>query len=242
MFRKPFLPVFFCLVMPLLAGNSEASVPSSPSGPSHLKCFYIDGAGRKEQVASSLTAGAHCWYKPCIRFEPKKGEKKYDPLWKEERERASISDIAYDSVVAYEYEGNGGQRIVKGNELIDSIEKSQALKEEEVSEFDSLLTDTGTYGALTGACFDPHLGLVYYLEGAIEAHVSICLDCNNLRSSVDIPAMEHPSHLVPVEDGEDYHAKGFSMRARKALSRLCRSLGFGHCELHGPEGRYERKR
>jgi hypothetical protein len=49
------------------------------------------------------------------------------------------------------------------------------------------LCNKSTYGGDVAACFDPHLGIVFYKASKPSAYVSICLDCNYLVSSIKIP-------------------------------------------------------
>lgn len=146
--------------------------------------------------------------------------------------------LRFDRVVAYDYDGAPEKRIVKDGQLQQRlIRHERDLTNKQVRWVNSLLGDSTTYGGGTAACFDPHLGLVYYRNGAIVAHVSICLDCNYLESSARIPAMEH----TPAVWQDNSYFKpfyGFSKQARKKLSRFCSDLDFDHCKL-SPAGMFD---
>jgi hypothetical protein len=99
-----------------------------------------------------------------------------------------FSTITYDNVVAYDYNGEGGIEIIddKG-QLAGRVKKSIRLDKSQITEITNLLCDKATYGDDIAACFDPHLGLVFYDGEKVNAYVSICLECNYLVSSIKIP-------------------------------------------------------
>jgi hypothetical protein len=99
-----------------------------------------------------------------------------------------FSSLKYDKVVAYSYNGEGSIEIIGENgELAKNITKQVELSRSQVQSFTNLLCDDSTYGGDIAACFDPHLGVVFYAENKPTAYVSVCLDCNYLVSSVEIP-------------------------------------------------------
>jgi hypothetical protein len=100
-----------------------------------------------------------------------------------------FSKIKYDKVVAYRYEGDGGVEIIDDQgRLAKEIKKQVVLEKSQVTALTNTLSNSSTYGGDVAACFDPHLGIVFYSGDEPAAFVSICLDCNYLESSVDIPA------------------------------------------------------
>lgn len=121
-----------------------------------------------------------------------------------------FQNIAYDSVVAYDYEGSAGKLIVDDSDkLAKTIYKSVVLPEPKT--IAAILGDPASYGGDMAACFDPHLGIVYYKNGKPAHHVSICLSCNSLSSTVTIP-----------------FESGFSESGFKRLFGFCKALGFEH--------------
>ena len=84
-----------------------------------------------------------------------------------------------------------------------------------------------TYGGDFAACFDPHLGLVFYKDHQIVGELSVCFECNYLRSSMEIPA----STSTDVKSGSaTFPHFGFSPSGKAALMGLCNELGFSHCK------------
>jgi hypothetical protein len=102
-----------------------------------------------------------------------------------------FSSLDYDKVVAYSYDGEGDIEIIdeKGS-LAKKIEKQIELNKSQIIRLTNVLCDKSTYGGDIAACFNPHLGVVFYRTNKPAAWVSICLDCNYLVSSIKIPLGE----------------------------------------------------
>lgn len=133
--------------------------------------------------------------------------------------------LDYDRVVAYEYQGEGDLLIEDC--LInqkDKISKSLPLSREQVKKIESIITSQTAYENTTMSCFDPHMALVYYQKETIVASVSICLDCNYLESSIEIPATKLT--YTKVSDDYSYPNNGFSKQTRKDIYGFCKQLGF----------------
>ena len=136
-----------------------------------------------------------------------------------------FAELIYDKVVAYEYQGEGGLEIeacLKDEK--EKISNTIELNNLQVEELEEILTSDKSYGTTTAACFDPHMAIVYYSDDKILASVSICLDCNYLVSTLDIPATK--MKYIKVNDEYSYPAKGFSPEARKGIHNFCKQIGF----------------
>lgn len=135
--------------------------------------------------------------------------------------------LTFDKVIAYDYDGAGEYQIVEQGKLfIDNIKNKTELTREQIGKINKFLGDTSTYGGSTAACFDPHLGLVYYLKGKIVGYISICLECNFLESSLKIQAEDYKK----TELCDSCFAHGFSKTGRKRINDLCKELRFSHCK------------
>jgi len=133
--------------------------------------------------------------------------------------------LAYDKVVAYEYQGEGELLIENCLETEkEKINKNVTLTEKQIEKLEALLTSEKSYGNTTMACFDPHFAIVYYLKEKIIGSISICLECNYLMSSEIIPATE--LKMIKVSDDYSYPAKGFSKTARKEIYSYINDIGF----------------
>jgi len=137
--------------------------------------------------------------------------------------------LKFDKVIMYDFKGGKGSDLYivddKG-QLAKSISKTVELSKQNISRLNSKLGDSKSYGAPTSACFDPHLGIVYYAQGKIVGHVTICLDCNRLYSSIEIIAQKQGK----IGQGKTayYIADGLSKSFRQFLNGLLVENNFSH--------------
>jgi len=139
--------------------------------------------------------------------------------------------LKYDKVVAYDYNGSPEIKIVSKGVLLQTkgrIFQQKELSKLQIGNINHIVGDTKSYGGATAACFDPHLGLVYYLQGKIVGHISVFLACNFLESVPSIPASE--SHKTNLCD--KCFDRGFSKSARKKISAFVKELQFSHWQLN----------
>lgn len=139
--------------------------------------------------------------------------------------------LKYDKVIAYDYNGSPEMQIVINGKVMPLKErmfKQAELTKEQISKLNKTLGDKKSYGGGTAACFDPHFGVVYFKENKIVGHISICMGCNFLESTPDIPAEN--SHKTDLCD--ECYARGFSKFGRKNISALVKELKFSHWELN----------
>ncbi len=105
-----------------------------------------------------------------------------------------LLELQFDEVVMYDYTPTGGgfkSLIVNDSfELVpdETIKKSVQLDDLTAQKLTHLLGNRESYGEDIMRCFIPHLAFIYFNKKEIVFHVSVCLTCNNLASSVDIPA------------------------------------------------------
>ena len=140
--------------------------------------------------------------------------------------KASLNNVftavKYDKVVAYDYNGGSGVEIIdQEGKLAGNIKKQVELTKEQVTRLTNALCDSTTYGGDRAACFEPHFGIVFYQADKPVAHISICLDCNYLISSIKIPV-----------------ASGFSYDGYKRIIEFEKELNFDTAEkVSAPAGR-----
>ncbi len=137
--------------------------------------------------------------------------------------------LKFDKVMMYDFSGAKGwnQSIVnEKGQLASSVTKQIQLDKESVKNLGALLSKKSSFGGGEAACFEPHLGFVYYLRGKIVAHITICLDCNVLVSSIRLKAQEQGK----VGKGKDayYIADGPGKSLRLFLNELLRRYNFSH--------------
>ncbi len=135
-----------------------------------------------------------------------------------------FKNLEYDTVIAYEFhrESNRGKDVFGRRKEV--IEKKKILTKRQVEKLEAIITSKTSYGGIDMACFIPHFKVMYYLKDKIVAGVLICLECNYLKSSVKIPAIE--SHTVTNSEGNTYLKKGFSKHAQKRMRSYLTEIGF----------------
>lgn len=136
-----------------------------------------------------------------------------------------------DSIVIYDFEWRGITSeyfsiIDKEGRLASTVKKSTRLDPKESEKLSALLVRKTSYGQSTAACFEPHLGVVYFKTGKPVAHVTICVSCNRLESSVRIAAQEQGK--MGEGDIVSYTLKGMSKNFRKYLDNLLKKYNFSH--------------
>ena len=99
-----------------------------------------------------------------------------------------FATVDYNKVVAYSYDGEGDIEIIdKKGKFANKIKKQVEISKAQTIKLTNTLCNKSTYGGDIAACFDPHFGVVFYKKNKTIAHVSICLDCNYLVSSIKLP-------------------------------------------------------
>jgi len=140
--------------------------------------------------------------------------------------------LKFDKVIMYDFSGGKGwnQSIVDNKgKLATSITKQINLDKESIISLNSKLGEKKSFGGGEAACFDPHLGFVYYLNDKIVAHITICLDCNVLVSSIPLNAQKQGK--VGKGKAAYYMAGGPSKIFRTFLNSLLKKHNFSH-QLH----------
>ena len=137
-----------------------------------------------------------------------------------------FKNLEYNKVIAYDYEGNEEAfgSITKEGHFIPVVTKQKALNQKQSEQIIALLTDKKTYGESTAACFNPHMAVVFFKDSKVVFKVDICLSCNYLTSSEEIPAMLHKK--ITFETGNFTYAIGFTASGKKRIKALGKELDF----------------
>jgi hypothetical protein len=139
--------------------------------------------------------------------------------------------LKYDSVVIYDLEFERWRDemsvIDKNGKLNFPVNKRAKLDNKSVQALSKKLGSKSSYGNSEAACFEPHLGIVYYSAGKPVAQATICISCNRLESSLPIPAQMQGKQTA--EDGTIYYnLMGMSKEFRKYLDKLLEKHKFSH--------------
>lgn len=140
-----------------------------------------------------------------------------------------FTKLEFDKVVMYDFCGmrEGEFSIIdKNGKLAKSVIKQVVLEKNTVSIVNRKLEEKNSFGQLPPSCFDPHLGIVYYLKEKPVAYISICMDCNRLESSRELDSQKQGEELVGNK--VYYNLDGMSDSFRKYLNGLLKKYNFSH--------------
>ena len=89
----------------------------------------------------------------------------------------------------------------RGERCVSVHGEGVELNEVQLKTLMVLLGDRATYGDDEGKCFIPRHGVVFYdAAGAPVAWVSICFECNHLRSAPELPAQRRADPMSGFTD------------------------------------------
>jgi len=136
------------------------------------------------------------------------------------KELAAVTEFPghpYHKVIAYQLNGRYGHARA-ASVFKNRTGQKVVLTESQIEEFLSLFNNRKSYGYYEMACFNPRIGLVFYdASDDIVAYLSLCLECNNVRSE---PALgfdlERPSN------------SGFTKKVYRQLLELFNDWGIPH--------------
>lgn len=105
--------------------------------------------------------------------------------------------LKFDKVIMYDFEPSGdkGGSIVEANGVLTKhISNRIQLDNLTINKLIIKLGDKNSFNYGTAACFEPHLGFVFFNYNKIVAHITICLSCNRLYSSIELPSQKRSNN------------------------------------------------
>jgi len=136
--------------------------------------------------------------------------------------------LKFDKVIIYDFSGGKdyNQYIVTNGHLATSVINKAELNKQNVIALNERLGEKSSFGGGEAACFDPHLGIVYYRNNKIVAYITVCLDCNVLVSSLPLKAQQQGK----IGEGKNayYIADGPSKSFRLFLNSVLKMYKFSH--------------
>lgn len=135
-----------------------------------------------------------------------------------------------DSVVMIEFEWLPKARISKvidnAGKLTVTPIKKVIITPKEQKMLVSALNSKRSFGGGQAGCYEPRLGFIFYQNGAISGHLTICVTCDYLVPSQDIPAqLQRP--MTDEETGNVYYlGMGMSKNLLKKLDQLLEQYQF----------------
>ncbi len=147
--------------------------------------------------------------------------------------RTPFDTLKFDKVIAYDFDGNEEPypSVVnhRNGKFAPVILRQVDLKENQIDFLLDFVTDNKTYGEATAACFIPHLGFVFYEGEKRKFVIDVCLDCNYLISTTEIPATQHKK--MEFEDGSSYGLRGFSEKGKEKIIELSKQLNLDYGKI-----------
>ncbi|MDR3694132.1 hypothetical protein [Mucilaginibacter sp.] len=133
--------------------------------------------------------------------------------------------LKYDKVMMYNFNGGIGSDMsivdARGH-IAKSMKKQVVLDNESALSLTRKLGEKESFDDTTAACFEPGLGFVYYLKGKIVAHITVCLSCNVVTSSIPLDPQKHDKFWA----NNDYLAGWPSKSFRAFLMGLLKKYNF----------------
>ena len=124
-----------------------------------------------------------------------------------------------DSVIMYDFEGN---TILSAEGEISEYKSKFRLNKSIAKKFSRTIGKSSSYGQLTGDCWDPHLGIVYFANGKPSAFINVCFYCNILQPSLKIEAIKDEDY------GTRKFESGMSKSFRMYLKNILANKNFTH--------------
>ncbi len=140
-----------------------------------------------------------------------------------------FQSLKIDKLIMYDFEpkDKGGSIIEDKGELTKNIKKQVQLDKLISSKLNIKLGSKKSFGGGTAACFEPHLGFVYYLNNKVVAHITICMECNRLHSSIPIP-QQKATKIGKGNSSYFLQNNGMSVNFRKFLNELLVANNFSN--------------
>jgi hypothetical protein len=106
----------------------------------------------------------------------------------------------------------------QGNFAVPVLKRA-VITENETEWLTKALNSKKSFGGGEAGCFDPHLGIVFYHDGKITGHLTICVGCNRLYGSQKIPAQQQDKYVT--DEGDVYYlGQGMSDKFLSGLDKL----------------------
>tara|TARA_B110000211_G_scaffold232493_1_gene296375 strand:- start:3670 stop:4701 length:1032 start_codon:yes stop_codon:yes gene_type:complete len=179
--------------------------------------------GDQQQIAnvSSETKGDYLSNKTLVDFTLQA-----DTVHTNVKANVPFDTLQFDKVIAYDFDGSvhGYQSLIDrdNDDFVPVIRNQKALNQAQVNYLTEFLTDNKTYGNSNAFCFEPHMAFVFYKNNKKQYLIDVCLDCNFLTSTTEIPATVFTK--IKIGDEYEYGAKGFSLKGKNNIIEISRQL------------------
>jgi hypothetical protein len=153
-----------------------------------------------------------------IVFDSAKGQTQ-NPFLSLKSDKVIVCDFESDGEHDYPIIDNKGQ-------LTSIVKKYAQLDNQTINSLNSKLGDKSSYGQVEAECFEPHFGIIYFNGNKIVGQVEICLTCNKLVSTINIPAQKQGKQ----GQGKNayYSLRGLSKSFRQFINGIIKKYNFSH--------------
>ena len=137
--------------------------------------------------------------------------------------------LQFDKVIVCDYESDGEHSyplVDKNGNLTNIIKKNVILDKQTINALNFKLGNKKSYGQVHADCFEPHFGILYYKMNKVVAQIEICLSCNVLSSSIQIPSQKQDKQ--GKGDKAYYLGNGMSKSFRKFINNIVKKNNFSH--------------
>lgn len=139
-----------------------------------------------------------------------------------------FGSLDFDRVVAIDYDGRNYFNIIRNKVKIGNgcCYGQRNLTAKQIGKICRMFSDSASYRGWLALCFEPRLALVFCKGARVVAFMRICLSCNLMESTLDIPVSykEGTKRLAGT-----FRSLGFSPKARNILIGLCEEFHFNNC-------------
>lgn len=139
-----------------------------------------------------------------------------------------FSNLDYNKVIAYDFDGGKGYNVLSianENTVTNTVKNQKSLTQNQVNHLISIISNKKSFGGSTGACFEPHLGIVFYKDEKIVEYINICFECNYLSSKLPISTT-----ITESSKTVNQLPSGFSSLGKTELKSICGQLQFSNCK------------
>lgn len=114
------------------------------------------------------------------------------------------------------------QFLIQPSDFLSDLKRTY-INSQESAKLYKLLTDPHSFDGGSSICWEPRLGIVFLKNDIAVNYISVCMECNKLRSMLYISGNE-------IEKSEDTNGvnfeKGLSPAFRKFINALLRKYNF----------------
>lgn len=148
----------------------------------------------------------------------------------------TVKDVPFDKVFIYEFDPSPEEpnfrKITQSSiMLLDTIRglKHTFINLEETSKLYDFLSSPKSFDIGASICWEPHLGIIFLKNNIEVNYISVCMECNKLKSMLYIPATK-----TIKSKGKDRIniEKGMTPEFRRFLNSLLTKYNFKYAMKH----------